>query len=256
LHANTICEACRNIDFGRALSAQSKTLQNNAEGIHIADLGTLSSENGCTSCKLFSELRIPQNILSESQGYQLRAYSYLKYNTSISFKAIPSKLRGYDLPYFAVIAQESDGEGLAIEAAKIGQLCVQQSTIRPCLLSPQIVSHHLDFSNVAVLLKYCTRHHKKLCGTQDRGLVGMQVIDCQLMTIIPAPINCIYVALSYVWGGGRNKDGDSALRARSSRLVLKFLPRVVSDAIVVTKNLTIRYLWIDKYCQTTCLSRR
>jgi hypothetical protein len=78
----------------------------------------------------------------------------------------------------------------------------------------------------------------------------MQVIDCHSMAIIPAQTDCIYAALSYVWGGGRRDDGDPIVKARSSRLVLKLLPRVVLDAIAVTNNLNLRYLWVDKYCQT------
>jgi hypothetical protein len=251
LAANTTCELCRSIDFGRALLVQSKILQNHARGIHIADLGTLSLGNGCAFCGLFFGLRIPSNAPRESQGYQLRAYSYLKYNISISFRDIPSKLRGYDLPYIAVISEDLDSRSLAKEAAKIGQLCLQESTIRPCLLSPQMVPHHVDFSRIAILLDYCMKNHKRLCSTSNQGLVAMQVIDCQSMAIIPAPISCVYAALSYVWGGGRYQDSASALKDRSSRLVLKLLPRVISDAILVAKKLNIRYLWIDKYCETT-----
>jgi hypothetical protein len=250
LAANTTCELCRNIDFGRALLVQNKILQNHARGIYIADLGTFSSDNGCASCALFSGLRIPSSALGDSQGYQLRAYSYLKYNISISFRDIPSKLRGYDLPYIAVISEGLDSRYLAKEAAKIGQLYLQESTIRPCLLSPQIVPQHVDFSGIAILLDYCIRNHKKLCSTSNQVLVAMQVIDCQSMAIISAPTNCSYAALSYVWGGGRNQDSAPALKARSSRSTLKLLPRVISDAIVVAKKLNIRYLWVDKYCET------
>lgn len=81
----------------------------------------------------------------------------------------------------------------------------------------------------------------------------MQVIDCQSTTIIPAPTDCTYVALSYVYGGGRNKGGDSAVRARSSTIVLELVPRVVSDAVEVTVALDLRYLWVDKYCQEVSL---
>jgi hypothetical protein len=123
---------------------QSKTLQNSVKGIHIADL-ILSSVNGCSFCKLFSEFRVPQDgstpgTLDEVQSlHELRAYSFLKYNTSISFKDIPAKLRAYDIPSFAVIAQGSQGKELATAAAKSGQLCLQQTSTQPRLLSPQLV---------------------------------------------------------------------------------------------------------------------
>lgn len=253
LHSYTVCEACRNISFDRAISVPSRALQSNAEGVHIAELGILTPENGCTSCELFYRLRIPQATSVGTVRFHLRAYSYLKYNTSISFKDIPPKLRAYDLPYLAVVAQGTECNRIALETANIGQLCLKYDRDQMLLLSPQILPRRADFSNASILIAHCANFHKKLCGKPDYETFGMKVIDCQSMTIVPAPNGCTYAALSYVWGGGRSKDGDATIKDRSSKLALKLLPRVVSDTVAVVSSLNLRYLWVDKYCQMRSL---
>ena len=74
------------------------------------------------------------------------------------------------------------------------------------------------------------------------GIQGLRFIDCKTKNIIPAPRDSRYAALSYVWGHSGipddgKEDGVSAA-----------VPRVVEDAIEVTKVLGIPYLWVDKLC--------
>jgi hypothetical protein len=62
------------------------------------------------------------------------------------------------------------------------------------------------------------------------------MLDCQTHQIKPAPENCSYLTLSYVWGG------ENALADATD------LPRTIADAVYVTMKLGYRYLWVDKYC--------
>jgi hypothetical protein len=57
--------------------------------------------------------------------------------------------------------------------------------------------------------------------------------------------NCVYVALSYVWGKPvRDYDDDPC----SGDELPEALPATVEDAIIATQQLGYRYLWVDKYC--------
>jgi len=58
-----------------------------------------------------------------------------------------------------------------------------------------------------------------------------------------------YVALSYRWGQGltylTTKD---SLQDRIARIRSSELPRTLRDAVVYTRSLNIRYLWVDSLC--------
>lgn len=58
-----------------------------------------------------------------------------------------------------------------------------------------------------------------------------------------------YVALSYCWGP--NQTGlttKSNIKARQQRLEISSLSRTLQDAILVTRKIGIKYLWIDTIC--------
>ncbi|KAK3990673.1 heterokaryon incompatibility protein-domain-containing protein [Cladorrhinum sp. PSN332] len=61
---------------------------------------------------------------------------------------------------------------------------------------------------------------------------SLRLIDIQKNTVVPAPQEARYVALSYVWGGTQSDE----------------FPQVVLDSIKVASNLGFQYLWVDKYC--------
>jgi Heterokaryon incompatibility protein (HET) len=82
--------------------------------------------------------------------------------------------------------------------------------------------------------------------------LGMRVIDATSMKIISAPQNCVYVALSYVWGQMAHplratKANREVLETENGLWKLK-IPRTIQDAIDTVKILGFRYLWVDSLC--------
>jgi hypothetical protein len=59
-----------------------------------------------------------------------------------------------------------------------------------------------------------------------------------------------YVALSYAWGPVRDttQATSSNLEAMTQRLPWAQLPKTIQDAILITRRLGIRYLWVDALC--------
>ncbi|KAH8654616.1 heterokaryon incompatibility, partial [Tricladium varicosporioides] len=58
-----------------------------------------------------------------------------------------------------------------------------------------------------------------------------------------------YLTLSHCWGGGNNfKLQAGNLKHLKSEIPLDQLPRTFRDAMVITKVLGYRYLWIDSLC--------
>lgn len=74
---------------------------------------------------------------------------------------------------------------------------------------------------------------------------GLKVIDAWSRTIVEAPTECRYVALSYVWG----KQPDMDLVSHLQRP-----PQLIEDAISVTLAMGYKYLWIDRYVSLYNLS--
>jgi hypothetical protein len=80
---------------------------------------------------------------------------------------------------------------------------------------------------------------------------NLRVLDVEEGNIIDAPIECQYVALSYVWGGSKflrllkeNKNNLSSPGALAREVV----PRTIQDAMRLVKILGERYLWVDALC--------
>lgn len=94
-------------------------------------------------------------------------------------------------------------------------------------------------------LRDCAHDHR-LCdvGAVPRSsLRNLRVIDCyatrvvnKRLTVIDAPVDCVYMALSYVWGADK----------RSSSLG-DCLPQTIEDSITTVLLVGCNYLWVDKY---------
>lgn len=86
---------------------------------------------------------------------------------------------------------------------------------------------------------------------------GIRVIDVKQRIIVESnPEEIDYAALSYVWGKDHTQDvklqdqhevKTDAIGNSPSVLPPK-VPKVVEDAILVCRKLSIPYLWVDRYC--------
>jgi hypothetical protein len=87
----------------------------------------------------------------------------------------------------------------------------------------------------------CGRLHQSSCGYNGPSTASLKVIDCasrNLCKIIPGTP---YVCLSYVWG-------NSCVIEDHSKRVPALLPKTIEDAMYVTLQLGLSYLWVDRYC--------
>lgn len=59
-----------------------------------------------------------------------------------------------------------------------------------------------------------------------------------------------YTALSYCWGRGAHEyvTTQSNLNARLNSFDTEQLPKTIKEAVIITKNLGVRYLWVDALC--------
>jgi hypothetical protein len=96
----------------------------------------------------------------------------------------------------------------------------------------------VDFDKLKSWLDKCDLHAQ--CGpSMQGGPRDLRVIDCTKRAVVLAPVNCQYVALSYVWGG-MVLETDS-----TSELLPATLPRTIEDSIKATLLLGYNHLWIE-----------
>ncbi|KAK2756244.1 hypothetical protein FQN54_005652 [Arachnomyces sp. PD_36] len=106
-------------------------------------------------------------------------------------------------------------------------------------------------------LNLCEHHHGEKCKApiwpkpppQPKLLL---VIDVSRRCVVPAPPECQFVALSYVWGASNTKKltgkNEQELINNDGALKENDTPATIWDAIQVTEALGKKYCWVDALC--------
>lgn len=98
-----------------------------------------------------------------------------------------------------------------------------------------IRSNKVEFSKIRRWLEFCEMHHYVGCSeAEEATLSGFSLIDRHTRCIVPAPNDCEYIALSYVWGKGFQEPQTGDIKILDSRASL-----VIEDAITVVKMLNV-----------------
>jgi hypothetical protein len=104
-------------------------------------------------------------------------------------------------------------------------------------LSTRETGSFVDYGLCRTWLERCKTEHGMSCQRiWSDELLTCRMIDVKNRKIVACPKNCDYVALSYVWGDIKPVKGG---------LENHNLPQTIEDAITVTANLGIRYLWVS-----------
>ena len=124
---------------------------------------------------------------------------------------------------------------------------------------------HVDFETIKTWISTCVSSHTSVeeltgCGTRKwettRNKVNnLNVIDVKNDCVVSLPEGQPYVALSYVWGQVSTllatKENQNALSQPGglSRAARKDpIAKTILDAIILTRNLDLRYIWVDSLC--------
>ncbi|KAH6870659.1 heterokaryon incompatibility protein-domain-containing protein, partial [Alternaria rosae] len=109
----------------------------------------------------------------------------------------------------------------------------------------QAPAAHLDLAPISDWLKKerCTQQAQWYKG-EDGESLDLTVINCAERTLVPLLKEELYATLSYVWGRAVQPPLDNTNGNRLPR----HLPDTIQDSIDVCNVLSIRYLWVDRYC--------
>lgn len=117
----------------------------------------------------------------------------------------------------------------------------------------------IDLGLCSKWLRDCETRHLPYCRDLGQEITKLplpqefRLVDTVDDCIIPAPQDCRYIALSYVWGQAAilklNEDNAETFeRPGSLTRHMADLPRTVQDAIHVVRSMGERYLWVDRLC--------
>jgi hypothetical protein len=215
----------------------------NLVGELVAPLGALGSSSRrspCPLCRLFATVRIDElkcsSTTENSDKYFLRtiyAESYL---------SPKEKINGLQ---HTVMLAVVPGGAKAWRHSKASYIYSSTSSdhTQEDRIQASIRSDIVDYGKISEWLEFCEKHHTEGCCEAEKvTLSGFRLIDCQTRCIVPAPQDCEYIALSYVWGN-RPEEPQNTIDVLGS-----LAPLVIEDAIMVATNLDVRYLWVDRYC--------
>ena len=101
------------------------------------------------------------------------------------------------------------------------------------------VPTRVNFATIRPYIEACKASHNPCEPETSTKLRNLRVIDCIDNTVVVAPIDCAFVALSYVWGG---LSADSYVLG--SRITF---PPTIEDAVRSTRELGYQYIWVDRY---------
>lgn len=100
---------------------------------------------------------------------------------------------------------------------------------------------NIDISQTRRWIAKCQTDHQQCEKDIDSRwkLQNLRVIDCERRAVVFLPLECQFVALSYVWG---------PLTAYSAgEEYLETPPKTIAQSIQFTQELGHKYLWVDRY---------
>jgi hypothetical protein len=117
-----------------------------------------------------------------------------------------------------------------------------------------------NFDLIRSWISECERHEvcKRVPSFAPEFQLPTRLIDIQtdalrlvLSVDLEDPNNCRYVALSHCWGDPRKTQVPKTFGAtleRHQKEGLTELTKTFEDAVKVTREIDVRYLWIDSLC--------
>jgi hypothetical protein len=217
--------------------------------------------NECTLCEMFLECRLTDC------STEIRAFSLLHMLLAAKdFLGLAARGREFvdwatkepfDSPIIAVVPADftvgTYSNQIDSETVRSRYLMCHEvsSSAVPPLFSPYKILPKFDTQVAKKWIEYCRVKHAT-CADIGEGhwLQAIALIDIS-SGAIHSDVGYSYIsktgngyaALSYVWGDTQ----PSTREARGKRLP-NILPKVIQDAVLLTKKLGLKYLWVDKYC--------
>ncbi|KAI4212476.1 MAG: hypothetical protein LQ351_004728 [Letrouitia transgressa] len=281
-HPSGLCTVCREIDFVSSTSEVCCGTDN--RWFHIGTLQAVMRKEYCPGCRLIlsaasgvrsvgpiwngieeMNVTIRQSFPSAHDSRypigSLREKKMIEDDATIGIYENPIEIRAME-NLFDVILQNKYEQPVAGNIIRAGEvqpadLFGSKSTIfqseESFCVRGRIVSSEVNISLIKDWMQSCSVQHKK-CRSPILSIAreqNIRLVDVQDYRIVSATPTEKYVALSYVWGPTtllllvQNTISQFSFINGLKHLII---PRTISDAIQLVKDIGQRYLWVDSLC--------
>jgi hypothetical protein len=256
---DTICDACRAIDFGKVFQVPVEVISTAGMGVLLEE-GTCRFANPesftCPLCRLLSASLCPcAHSWSEPTVrdhatldlYDLRALSF---TTNCSWAQGHGDLAHDCHILLAIRGMISSNGGYEIYIKKeFGYVVCLPKERQERQFVPRVIPDRFDVQKARSWVQSCKKNHANTCSENVAIIPGMRIIDCETLEIVEAESGMVWVALSYVWSDAKSDVKSDSDSTDSGALAFpQHVSRTIRDAIKVTQDMGYRYLWIDRYC--------
>ncbi|KAF8856564.1 HET-domain-containing protein [Acephala macrosclerotiorum] len=210
----------------------------------------LHAERGCELCRMFL-LQDPNTDPRRLQFVPL--FLVGKRSEGAEFKDRPESASAGDINSF-YFSSETDQFSLELSvSAYEGDPASTYIRQRP----PEVdlASEHTNWQIRTWLDECIQKHPESLLDVELPHLptrvldVGIPENKCVKLFEPPSDMRQHYLTLSYCWGTQRFLTTTTAnIEAHKVKLDFPTLPQTFQDAIITTRNLGFRYIWIDALC--------
>ncbi|KAL2205658.1 HET-domain-containing protein [Sarocladium strictum] len=213
-------------------------------------LGKLSSlvlEASCQLCRLVYRI-MPREAVDPDED-MLRLAPFRSYSRESGWEDIPDEERSNYAIFLALkkpeieVAVSRSGSGaFHFPIVQLEGIALDSTHTFPGRkwTNSRFIESMVDMTMARQALSHCLTDHPSACKVKPaRGLEVISLVDVGKRRVVSYQAGCEYAALSYVWGGVMPTVG--ALEAHR-------LPQTIEDAITVTRELGLQYLWVDALC--------
>ncbi|GJC79125.1 hypothetical protein ColLi_01963 [Colletotrichum liriopes] len=237
-----LCEMCRHLNFDvlftkRGVPGNSRPslpTQIRFKGLWKV----MEQANGCAFCGLLRRKILDEGMVSQLADSEIQQGEF--YINAID-----------EGPGYAIRLEIE----LEWDMETIGRFVVQrvEEEARQPLAGRFVQQNQADMNRLREWLQVCEETHRSSDQNLelDVGLTSLRVIDIETSCVREVNTPFRYACLSYVWGKGSQTQYTTVTKdsLEAPQGLQKFdLPRTISDAIRVTKEAGLRYLWVDALC--------
>lgn len=229
----SICRECRQVDWD-SLAAQGEQLQRTERPLVLRTIEGNHEQLATYSCKICRILSVikPQSLDDTKCFVAAQPFPRFLDAYAIPSWSPESKTTSIRVCRTDSIYPRGVGDNKCLAVIRRDSLESSSRTITPRLI---------NYDWLKRLAQSCKKNHEQSCGPSLLGAVsGLKVIEISSRTVIEAPAECQYVALSYVWG-----KHPGVIQTEISHL--QNLPPLIEDALLVTIAMGYKYLWVDRY---------
>ncbi|KAL9044251.1 MAG: hypothetical protein Q9214_002597, partial [Letrouitia sp. 1 TL-2023] len=262
---SNLCESCATIQIATTFRSQSTS---KAHRRKVGDLfHAIETQSSCIFCKFLIDAF---QIGCEDQAERLHAHLTPR-DTSVYFAQDPDGKAWYTKagidtnlpscpfvwlqtgpptatgqPHICISFAHSPENGQDLANANKNLYPRQRSAL-------EAFNGSLNYDILGSWLNKCYTIHGAECRSNDMLStlpLDVYLIDVQTRQLIRRNNDDRYVALSYVWGKGSETPvfKFTSYQRTSNQKLPTSIPQTMEDAIIFTKRIGERYLWIDQLC--------